>query len=346
MTTLPLPPVTCSTRPATTALLTPITVHTLPYTNSALRILAFFLDSWPLKMGTTGCPETSVRNYHHLLRNNPEERSFHLLRCGSPTSIRVNALMYAACNAHAPYYIVIFGLPGSTIFFHIMSQRGRFSKNKSYWTQNVCLIVSTNLSETFLILRRTKQDSTKHRFRFPCKVPLFLSEFSETWLFSTDFGETFVNQILQNSVQWEPSCSMLSDGRTDNFEILRRRLKFNFYKVFFEMARKNKTVWPPDDFPPRPSPTVTLPFCLFMNSLLRLLLSGQPNIARLRIPFPIAWTRLTTTVRRFSYESSRLHAPANNRPIPPPSFLPSFLPYAAFYTRLFTPIKIRLSIRC
>ena len=25
-------------------------------------------------MGTTGCPETSVRNYHYSLRNNPEER--------------------------------------------------------------------------------------------------------------------------------------------------------------------------------------------------------------------------------------------------------------------------------
>jgi len=31
-------------------------------------------------MGPIGCPETSVRNYHYLLRNNPEERSSHLLR--------------------------------------------------------------------------------------------------------------------------------------------------------------------------------------------------------------------------------------------------------------------------
>jgi len=30
-------------------------------------------DSWPLKMGLIGCPETSVRNYHYSLRNNPEE---------------------------------------------------------------------------------------------------------------------------------------------------------------------------------------------------------------------------------------------------------------------------------
>jgi len=34
-------------------------------------------------MGTIGCPKTSVRNHHYLLRNSPEERSSHLLRGGS-----------------------------------------------------------------------------------------------------------------------------------------------------------------------------------------------------------------------------------------------------------------------
>jgi hypothetical protein len=29
-------------------------------------------------MGTTGLPETSVRNYHYSLRNNPEECSYHV----------------------------------------------------------------------------------------------------------------------------------------------------------------------------------------------------------------------------------------------------------------------------
>jgi hypothetical protein len=40
------------------------------------------MDSWPFKKGPMGCPETSVRNYHYSLRNNPEERSSHLLRGG------------------------------------------------------------------------------------------------------------------------------------------------------------------------------------------------------------------------------------------------------------------------
>ena len=36
-----------------------------------------------LKMGLTGCPETSVRYYHYLLRNNPEKRATHLIPAGS-----------------------------------------------------------------------------------------------------------------------------------------------------------------------------------------------------------------------------------------------------------------------
>ena len=37
----------------------------------------------PLKMGSIGCPETSVRNYHHSLRNIPEQRTPRLFRGGS-----------------------------------------------------------------------------------------------------------------------------------------------------------------------------------------------------------------------------------------------------------------------
>jgi len=34
-------------------------------------------------MGPMGCPETSVRNYQYMLRNDPEEHNSHLLRGGS-----------------------------------------------------------------------------------------------------------------------------------------------------------------------------------------------------------------------------------------------------------------------
>ena len=40
-------------------------------------------------MGPIFSPETSVRNYHYSLRNDPEERSSRLLRGGSLKSLSV-----------------------------------------------------------------------------------------------------------------------------------------------------------------------------------------------------------------------------------------------------------------
>jgi hypothetical protein len=40
-------------------------------------------ESLPLKVGSTGCPETSVWNYHTMRRNIPRERTSHLYLIGS-----------------------------------------------------------------------------------------------------------------------------------------------------------------------------------------------------------------------------------------------------------------------
>jgi len=45
----------------------------------------FLFDSWTLKMGPIDCPELLVRNYHYLLCNNPEERSYQELSCSVKT---------------------------------------------------------------------------------------------------------------------------------------------------------------------------------------------------------------------------------------------------------------------
>ena len=42
-------------------------------------------------------------------------------RQGVCMRVRTRSPAYPACKAHAPYYIVIYGLSGSTIFFDIIS---------------------------------------------------------------------------------------------------------------------------------------------------------------------------------------------------------------------------------
>jgi hypothetical protein len=52
-------------------------------------------------MGMMGCPETSVMNYHHTLRNSPEERSYHPIRGGS---VKSNGKFFS-CSYNFPYFV-------------------------------------------------------------------------------------------------------------------------------------------------------------------------------------------------------------------------------------------------
>jgi len=58
-----------------------------------------------------------------------------------------------------------------------------------------------------------------HKYiRLCVEYPLFLSGFNQTCIISEDFRKTPKYRLSWKSVQWEPSCSMRTDGRTDKYE--------------------------------------------------------------------------------------------------------------------------------
>ena len=48
----------------------------------------------------------------------------------------------------------------------------------------------------FFILRKIQLGIIINVHTYPCKVPLFLLDFNETWIFSTDFRKKLKYQIL------------------------------------------------------------------------------------------------------------------------------------------------------
>ena len=107
--------------------------------------------------------------------------------------------------------IVICGLPACTIFCHISHKRHDFWINIT--EPKMCgLIFCVILSETFLILKIIQRDVIKYVYRSACKVPVIVvSDFDETWIFSTVFRKILKYQISWKSVYSEPSCFMCAD---------------------------------------------------------------------------------------------------------------------------------------
>ena len=97
------------------------------------------------------------------------------------------------------------------------------------------------LSETFLILRRIQRDTIKMYMGLHVKYPLFLSNFNETSIFSTDFLKIFTSVIWWKFIQWEPSCSIQTDRHEKAF--------FNFatcliIKFLLQRGRDSSTLIP------------------------------------------------------------------------------------------------------
>jgi hypothetical protein len=116
-----------------------------------------------------------------------------------------------ACNAHAPYFH-LWPSPLYHIFPHYLINGTSFEK-KLLNTKCVFWFSIQLLSETFLILRRNERDMIKKCNVFHVKYRLFLSDFNETWIFSTVFRNILKYKISWKCVKWEPSCSIRT-GRT------------------------------------------------------------------------------------------------------------------------------------
>jgi hypothetical protein len=111
-------------------------------------------------------------------------------------------------------YIVIGGLPRSTLFFHIVSQMARFSKKKTLMnTKCAFRLHLQRLSETFFILRRTERGFIKKSSCLHEKYPLFLSDFNVTWFFST----VFLKIILKCHENSSSGNQVVPCGKTDGW---------------------------------------------------------------------------------------------------------------------------------
>jgi len=74
------------------------------------------------------------------------------------------------------------------------------------------LVFLTTVVCNIYILRRIQSDMIKNCFWSSCKYPLFLLDFNETQIFSTDFRNRILKyRILWKSLQGERSCCTWTD---------------------------------------------------------------------------------------------------------------------------------------
>jgi hypothetical protein len=80
----------------------------------------------------------------------------------------------------------------------------------------ICVFIfSTNFVWS---ISHVSKNSVRMYIGLHVKCPLSSSDFNKIWIFSTDFQKILRYQISWKSVQWEPSCSMQTDGQTDRHE--------------------------------------------------------------------------------------------------------------------------------
>ena len=135
------------------------------------------------------------------------------VRAGARVWVRADSLTYPACNA--PPYSHLRPLCLHQIFRYYHINGTICEKENLLNIKRVFLFCLQILFEIFMNLRRIQQDIVINVKTSSCKVPVILVGFLQNLNFLTDFRKKLKYQDASKSVQWESSCSMRSDGRTD-----------------------------------------------------------------------------------------------------------------------------------
>jgi hypothetical protein len=91
-------------------------------------------------------------------------------------SVCICSIRYPMCHAHAPY-CQMWPAPLCNIFPHFLINDTIFEKKKVTDHKMCVVIFTTNVSETFFILRRNERDMVKIVYWSSCKVPFMLVQF-------------------------------------------------------------------------------------------------------------------------------------------------------------------------
>jgi hypothetical protein len=132
----------------------------------------------------------------------------------------VCSLSYPACKAHAPYYVVICDLSGSTKLLTLFHKGHDFRKKKLLNIKCVFWFSVQLLSETFLSLRIIESNITMIYIGLHLKYPSFFSDFNEICICSTDFRKILKCQFSRKSIRWESNWFLRkkTQKRTDRHD--------------------------------------------------------------------------------------------------------------------------------
>jgi hypothetical protein len=101
-----------------------------------------------------------------------------------------------------------------SIFPHYLINGTVFEKELTKYKMCV-LIFSTIFIWNFPISRKNWATYEKMCIVLRVKYLLLMSDFNENWIFSTNIRKIFRYHCSWKSTQWEPSCSMRTDGQTE-----------------------------------------------------------------------------------------------------------------------------------